>query len=294
MKPFDERLEWDRDGQYFHYLTKWIHALCQAAFVTGDFGMLGGRLSSERQLSKDLLARSESGEVVGIYWKMSTDSPDRSFPRLGCMTHWTASSLFGKRSTQWRSCRSMLRLTDLSSAIETLSALCQHRDWTTDDPLGLGGLLFDARRLCQLLGNEQFDDVRLLEDVIKPAAMAWPALLASRYLDRPVSYRLAFRELGLAIGLKALPIIADAMKKNDGPFESSTAPQRIVDQLCRTNRLARRSSGYGYRMRKNQDQIWKSHQDIDDVMLATALIPEMFLSVGERVPYEVTEDRQME
>jgi hypothetical protein len=25
--PFDERLEWDRDGQYFHYLTKWMHAL---------------------------------------------------------------------------------------------------------------------------------------------------------------------------------------------------------------------------------------------------------------------------
>lgn len=22
--PYDEHLEWDRDGQYFHYLTKWI------------------------------------------------------------------------------------------------------------------------------------------------------------------------------------------------------------------------------------------------------------------------------
>jgi len=26
-EPLDERLEWDRDGQYFHYLTKWMHAL---------------------------------------------------------------------------------------------------------------------------------------------------------------------------------------------------------------------------------------------------------------------------
>lgn len=32
----DEALEWDRDGQYFHYLTKWMHALCRAAAVTGD------------------------------------------------------------------------------------------------------------------------------------------------------------------------------------------------------------------------------------------------------------------
>ena len=28
-EPFDEQLEWQRDGQYFHYLTKWMHALNQ-------------------------------------------------------------------------------------------------------------------------------------------------------------------------------------------------------------------------------------------------------------------------
>jgi len=26
-EPLDQRPEWDRDGQYFHYLTKWMHAL---------------------------------------------------------------------------------------------------------------------------------------------------------------------------------------------------------------------------------------------------------------------------
>ena len=31
----DERLEWDRDGQYFHYLTKWMHALCRVAVISG-------------------------------------------------------------------------------------------------------------------------------------------------------------------------------------------------------------------------------------------------------------------
>ncbi len=35
-EPFDERLEWDRDGQYFHYLTKWMHALDQVARATGQ------------------------------------------------------------------------------------------------------------------------------------------------------------------------------------------------------------------------------------------------------------------
>jgi len=35
-EPFDQRLEWDRDGQYFHYLTKWMHALDQVSAATGD------------------------------------------------------------------------------------------------------------------------------------------------------------------------------------------------------------------------------------------------------------------
>jgi hypothetical protein len=35
-EPIDERREWDRNGQYFHYLTKWMHALDQVARSTGQ------------------------------------------------------------------------------------------------------------------------------------------------------------------------------------------------------------------------------------------------------------------
>ena len=181
----------------------------------------------------------------------------------------------------------------LSLAIESLSALCQHRNWTTDDPLGLGGLLFDAGRLCQLLGNEQFDEIHLLEDILVACRNGLAGPLAGRYLNQPVSDRLAFRELGLAIGLKALPIISDATK-NDRPSESRTAVQRIVDQLSRYESLSEEIVRVWLPHAQSQDQIWKSHQDINDVMLATGLIPEMFLSVGERASYEVAENRQME
>ena len=33
---FDERLEWDQDGQYYHYLTKWMHALNRVSQVSGN------------------------------------------------------------------------------------------------------------------------------------------------------------------------------------------------------------------------------------------------------------------
>jgi len=35
-EPFDDRLEWDRDGQYYHYLTKWMHALNRVGRITGE------------------------------------------------------------------------------------------------------------------------------------------------------------------------------------------------------------------------------------------------------------------
>ena len=35
-EPFNERLEWERDGQYYHYLTKWMHSLNNTSMVTGD------------------------------------------------------------------------------------------------------------------------------------------------------------------------------------------------------------------------------------------------------------------
>ena len=35
-EPYDEQQEWDRDGQYYHYLTQWMHALYRAGRVTGN------------------------------------------------------------------------------------------------------------------------------------------------------------------------------------------------------------------------------------------------------------------
>jgi hypothetical protein len=172
---------------------------------------------------------------------------------------------------------------DLSSAIHSLSALCQHRNWMTDDPLGLGGLLFDASRLCQLMGKDRFGDPHPLEEILAACLSGLDNLRASRYLSQPASYRLAFRELGLAIGLKALPSISDAMKKHNGPFEGRTATQQIADQLSRYVSLSEEIVRVWLPYSRNQDQLWQAHQDINDVMLATALIPEVFLSIGGRV-----------
>jgi hypothetical protein len=70
---FDELREWDRDGQYFHYLTKWIHALCQTALVTCDSQYAGWAVELGAVAFEKFGRRSAVGNLEGMHWKMSTD-----------------------------------------------------------------------------------------------------------------------------------------------------------------------------------------------------------------------------
>src|SRR5262249_38480952 len=112
---------------------------------------------------------------------------------------------------------------DLTSAIESLSKLGRKRDWTTTDPLGIGGLLFDACRLSQLAGRDADQD--LLEQLKYASENSLRAFLTSRSLRRSSSARLAFRELGLAIGLTAAPTIIGLAHATTDQYRS------LADQL---------------------------------------------------------------
>jgi len=72
---------------------------------------------------------------------------------------------------------------------------------------GVGGLLLDACRIAQLDRVQPFDDPRLLERVLDSARGGLENSLESGEFSRPESQRLAFRELGLAIGLQAADFI---------------------------------------------------------------------------------------
>ncbi|HSF47656.1 MAG TPA: hypothetical protein VLA73_04775, partial [Burkholderiales bacterium] len=141
-------------------------------------------------------------------------------------------------------------------------------------------LLFDAGRLCQLIGNERDDDTELLESLLEACRNGLTSLLAGRFLDRPMSHRLAFRELGLAIGLRALPFIADAIEKGKVSSRNRAA---LVDRLLPYESLSEDIISVWLPRALSPDATWQAHQDINDVMVATALIPDTFLSVGQRV-----------
>jgi hypothetical protein len=128
------------------------------------------------------------------------------------------------------------------------------------------------------------DDVRLLEEVIDACRNGLMVFLAGRYLSQPASHRLAFRELGLAIGLRALPMIADAITKDRSRLGSGPSLRRTVDLILPYESFSEKIVSFWMPHAQHHDASWQAHQDINDVMLATALIPDIFLSVRGMFP----------
>ena len=269
-EPIDERLEWDRDGQYFHYLTKWMHALCRARFAISDPAYIAQAIELGAAAFDGFAHRSASGDVVGIYWKMSTDLSRPLTYAMGLHDPLDGFITFRELQHACLEKPPELEVPDLTSALESLSKLCRKRDWTTTDPLGIGGLLFNACRLSQLTGGGA--DQELLEQLTNTSEKSLRAFLASRSLRRSSSQRLAFRELGLAIGLMAAPTIIDRARGTRDQYRS----------------LAGRLVNAWLPLAHSPDELWQAHRDINDVMLATALIPETFLSIDERLVFDAS------
>ena len=144
--PYDERLEWDRDGQYYHYLTKWMHALDRVSRVTGDptYNMWAIELAKTAHVRFTYVPWS--GGQKRMYWKMSIDL---SYPLVQFMGHHDPLDGFiTYNQVQANAVKDSKKPTpDLNAEIADMADICKGKNWATDDPLGIGGLLCDACKL---------------------------------------------------------------------------------------------------------------------------------------------------
>lgn len=255
-EPFDEDREWDRDGQYFHYLTKWMHGLDVLARATNRPQL--NLWARELAATAHRAFTYSSGGRKRMYWKMSIDL---SRPQVTSMGQHdpldgfiTALALEASATTL-----KAPRGPDLEDVIADFAAMIEPRTLATADPLGIGGLLCDALRLQRLLAAADHRAPRQLYDAIIVAAATGLALVARRQeLRAPAEHRLGFRELGLAIGLAASEQLADDRLT---PYASLRGAIETF-WLDPANRASR---------------TWQEHRDINDVMLATSLSPDGFL-----------------
>jgi hypothetical protein len=272
--PINDQLEWDRDGQYYHYLTKWMHALNQASSITGNPAY--GRWAIE--LAKTAYAKFTYGPTSDrkrMYWKMSIDL---SRPLVASMGH--HDPLDGLITyCELQACRveDSEGSSDLTGEIDGLAAMCKGKDWTTDDPLGIGGLLSDAYRVTQMMARGAFPRADLLAAILEACRFGLETYARTGSLGAPAYYRLAFRELGLSIGLHALERLRQLIKKEPGVFNKEPSFRGQVESLMRYRALAETIENFWLQSANREVPSFTDHRDINTVMLATSLAPDGYL-----------------
>jgi hypothetical protein len=269
-EPLDRRLEWDRDGQYFHYLTKWMRALDRVTAVTGDpvYGVWAIELA--RAAHAAFTWRPAPGGALRMYWKMSIDLSRPLVPSMGHHDPLDAFVTYSRlAATAHREQRPAGQL-DLSAEISDAAAMCSGQRWETDDPLGIGGLLNSAAELAELC-DEQPQLAALLAVVLEDTDNSLRRCLQSRGLAGPADSRLAFRELGLSIGLHELSRIRAMIDERAPTHPARTVASRLRE-LERYAPLADAIEQFWLSPRHQQAETWTSHEDINAVMLATSLL----------------------
>lgn len=106
--------------------------------------------------------------------------------------------------------------------------------------------------------------------------------LGGSFLDIPPRYRLAFRELGLSIGMKGLARFARGVDEHAELYDREFLEwlQQRLEGLTWHLPLTAKIEHFWLEERGKGTEHWKEHRDINDVMLATSLVPDQFLRAG--------------
>ena len=264
----DPEREWDRDGQYFHYLTKWMHALDQAARATGEPEL--SRWARElARTAHDAFTYGPPGNRRMV-WKLSVDLSRPLVPSMG--QHDPLDGLVTCRQLE-ATAAALPRAPgpSLTSIAADFARMVDRGGLATTDPLGLGGLLVDACRLVQLDAEPE-----LVAALLDAARVGLERYATGAELRAPAELRLAFRELGLAIGLAGVVILQGGTARR----RLGAASAAILSEVARFLPLRGEIEAFWLRPHSRRTSTWAEHADINDVMLATSLAPEGFLSLG--------------
>lgn len=278
-QAYDERLEWDRDGQYYHYLTKWMHALHQVSALTDDPIHNLWACELARTANRAFVYRLSLGATKRMYWKMSIDLTYPLIPSMGhhdpldgFVTYHELNRLSARQS-------GAAAPFDLADEIADLADMCRQTSWTTDDPLGIGGLLFDAYRILQMKTDQDgLDDHGLLPALLESSCAGLKIFLARNSLKNQADARLAFRELGLAIGLRSVAKM-HALLDDNTDLDSQDTIKQWLDNLMADVPIGAAIETFWLDPANRQSASWQAHENINMVMLATSLAPDGFLTL---------------
>jgi hypothetical protein len=159
--------------------------------------------------------------------------------------------------------------------------MCEGKSWVTDDPLGIGELLSTSYKLAQLIMIEGFDQAALLDVLLDSSLIGLQAYTRGRNpLMSPAKYRLAFRELGLSIGLHAIEKLQGLIMQTPRDFKMKRRLHSQIENLMRYTPVGEVIETFWLEPANRQAGNWREHRDINMVMLATSLAPDGYLARG--------------
>ena len=252
-EPFDLNKEWDRDGQYYHYHTRWINALLQAA----DYLDNQDYIKYAAQLS--LAGRhflNQTGNRQQLYWKMSIDL---SYPQVLSMG--AHDPLDGYLTAL--ECKIMASDEhDFKGYLESLEALCEGKNWQTTDSLGLGGLLLNTVRSAELDKHTDLPESVSPHKLYNDALKGLDAFSNQAGLTSSAKFRLAFRECGLSLGLRVIDSYREKLTESNLDTEKFDEYVTLADDI----------EGFWSQEKNREYSAYLDHQNINNVSLASSLL----------------------
>ncbi len=276
-EPANTELEWEQDGQYFHYLTKWMHALDCVSRNTGKGIYNRWALELARVAHTAFTYAPVTGGTKRMYWKMSIDLSRPLVNSMGqhdpldglitCLQLEATAMQFPETPPGFR----------LRTEIEVMDAMCQGQTWVTEDALGIGGLLSNAYKLVQLINTHHRNETTRLEALLRDIEHSLRAFVTHNHLNLPAEYRLAFRELGLSIGLHAITRMQERIEQFPAHFANANQLTSLLTNLSRFHGIRELIESFWLEPGHQSAKTWQEHAEINNVMLATSLAPDGYL-----------------
>ncbi len=166
---------------------------------------------------------------------------------------------------------------NLGMEISEAMGMCEDKNWFTDDALGIGGLLTNAFKMTQLIIHSNLQITDILSTLLYSAKGGVDAFSLADTLNFPAEYRLAFRELGLSIGLHTIEKMVQMIQQHPEHFPEQ---QSLISQLIDLSphlSLIKKIEMFWMTTTNQQSDTWIEHIDINSVMLATSLEPDGYL-----------------
>jgi len=182
----------DGDGQYFHYLTKWMYALNRMSVARRDMKYNNWAVQMLKAIHPHFVWGYGQNDLH-IYWKMSIDlsrpevsSEGNLDPFDGYITYRVLAELLPDKSV-------------LTKEIDEMASMvkAKYRFYHSNDPLDLGEALW----IAHFYPDEAWSQV-LSERSLDALEYLWKS---GRFRHVPESHRLAFREFGTTIGVQVHP-----------------------------------------------------------------------------------------